>query len=399
VKFAYFSHVWGRPGQTPGQRYEELWREVELAEELDFDFAFSVEHHFTPQESWMPSPALFCTGAGMRTSRIRIGPMRYVPPLHHPLRIAEEVAALDQLLGGRLEVGLAAGVTPDFFGPYGADFGQRRELTRECAELIRTALPDGGPFDFAGPAHPLADVRLSFGSVQRPHPPLWVPTTNRATLRYLASIGAHTSATMLLPRSMLGLVYRHYVDWWQAAGHAGRPNIGYWTLVHVAPTDEEAMDRAFPQIVHTLTKTLGYGQADTGRAGAPVAGPAGLNTAQILEHAGDISFLRQHNLVFVGSPDTVIGQIRRAAAEGCFNTLLAELNFGWMTEQEVASAAKLFAAEVMPALRAYEPYPPAPNPPAGNSPAPSQPAPSQDVYSTAEADLIAQRLEALGYID
>jgi alkanesulfonate monooxygenase SsuD/methylene tetrahydromethanopterin reductase-like flavin-dependent oxidoreductase (luciferase family) len=356
LKFAYFTHVWGRPGQTPGQRLDELWREVELAEQLGFDYAFSVEHHFTPHESWMPSPAIFCTGAALRTSRIRVGPMGYVPPLYHPLRIAEEVATLDQLLGGRLEVGLAPGVTADFFGPYGADFAERRELTRECVELIRTALAADGPFDFTGPAHSMTDVTLSFGSVQRPHPPLWLPTTNRATLRYLASIGAHTSATMLLPRTMLGLVYRHYVDWWRAAGHAAEPNIGYWTLVYVAPTEDEAFDQAFPHIIHTFTKTLGYGEADAARAGAPVTAATGLSTADILAHAGDIAFLREHNLVFVGSPDTVASQIRAAADEGCFNTVLAELNFGELTQQQVASSARLFAAEVMPALRAYSPY-------------------------------------------
>jgi alkanesulfonate monooxygenase SsuD/methylene tetrahydromethanopterin reductase-like flavin-dependent oxidoreductase (luciferase family) len=348
--------VWGRPGQTPGHRYAELWREIELAEELGFDFAFSVEHHFTPHESWMPSPAIFCAGAAARTKRIRLGPMGYVSPLHHPLKIAQEVAALDQLLDGRLEVGLTPGVTPDFFGPYGADFSQRRELTKECLDMIRTALAADGPFDFAGPVHSVTDVTLSFGAVQRPHPPLWLPTTNRATLRYLASVGAHTSATMLLPRSMLGLVYRHYLDWWQAAGHQAPPNIGYWTLVYVAPTDEEAVSHAFGHIIHTLTKTLGYGQADVQRSGSPVTGSSGLSTADILAHAGDISFLQHHNLVFAGSPDTVIRQVKAAAEEGCFNTLLAELNFGDMTDAELEASATLFSTEVMPALRAYSPY-------------------------------------------
>lgn len=356
MKFAYFTHVWGRPGQTPGQRFDELWREIELAEELGFDYAFSVEHHFTPHESWMPSPAVFCTGAAMRTSRIRVGPMGYVPPLYHPLRIAEEVATLDQLLGGRLEVGLAAGVTADFFGPYGADFSLRRELTKECVDLIRTALSTDGPFDFTGPAHEMTDVTLSFGAVQRPHPPLWVPTTNRAMLRYLAGIGAHTSATMLLPRTMLGLVYRHYVNWWRAAGHDADPNIGYWTLVYVAPTDEEAISQAFPHVVHAFTKTLGYGQVDVARAGAPVTAASGLSTADILAHAGDIAFLREHNLVFVGSPESVVRQITAAADEGCFNTVLAELNFGDLTDEHIENSTRLFASEVMPALRAYAPY-------------------------------------------
>jgi alkanesulfonate monooxygenase SsuD/methylene tetrahydromethanopterin reductase-like flavin-dependent oxidoreductase (luciferase family) len=356
VKFAYFSHVWGRPGLAPAQRFCQLWDEIELAEDLGFDYAFSVEHHFTPHESWMPSPAVFCTGAALRTSRIRVGPMGYVAPLHHPLRIAEEVATLDQLLGGRLEVGLAAGVTPEFFRPYGVDFGLRRELTRECIELLRLALAADGPFDISAPRNEVAEVNLSFRGVQRPYPPLWVPTTNRATLRYLAMIGAHTSTTMLLPRSALGVLYRHYVDWWRAAGHGDGPNIGYWTLVHVAETDEEAISRAFPHVVHTLTKTLGYGQADAGRARPSAVQQSGLSTADILQHAGDVGFLRQHNLVFVGSPDTVASQIRQAAREGCFNTVLAELNFGFLDEREIRSSASLFAHEVMPALRGYQPY-------------------------------------------
>lgn len=361
MKFAYFSHVWGSPGETPEQRYRRLWWEVELADLVGFDYAFSVEHHFTPHESWMPSPAIFCTGAAMRTERIRVGPMGYVPPLHHPLRIVEEVAALDQVLGGRLDVGLAPGVTPDFFGPYGADFARRKELVDECIDLMRTAFRADGAFDFDGPVHRLRDVTLSFGPVQRPHPPLWVPTGSRHALRNLARIGAHTATTMITPRVASRAVYQHFVNWWRAAGHPGKPNIGYWTLVHVADTDDEAVNRAAPQIRHTLTEVLGYGQRNaehnaqrSGRGDG--AGPAELNTATILARAGDIEFLLDHNLIFVGSPDSVARQIRQAAAEGHFNTVFAELHLAQMTEGDIKSSVELFAAEVMPALRQYEPY-------------------------------------------
>jgi alkanesulfonate monooxygenase SsuD/methylene tetrahydromethanopterin reductase-like flavin-dependent oxidoreductase (luciferase family) len=356
MRFAYFSHVWGRPGMTPAQRFAELWDEVETAEESGFDYAFSVEHHFTPQESWMPSPAVFCTGAAARTSRIRVGPMGYVPALHHPLRLAEEVATLDQVLDGRLEVGLASGVTPDFFGPFGADFERRKELTTEAVDLIRASAAADDPIEFTGPGHQVSGPALSFGTVQRPHPPLWVPTTNRTTLRHLATLGAHTSTTMLLPRAALGTVYRHYVDWWRGAGHAGVPNIGYWTIVHVAETDQQAISHAMPQIVHTLTKTLGYGPGDNPRSRASVAGRSGLSTADILEHADDVEFLRQHRLVFVGSPETVAAQIRSAAEEGCFNTLMGEFNFGWLTPDEVRRSTELFGREVIPALRDFSPY-------------------------------------------
>ncbi len=56
MKFAHFSHAWNKPGMTPAQRYEQLWWELSLADKLGFDFGFTVEHHFNPQESWMASP-------------------------------------------------------------------------------------------------------------------------------------------------------------------------------------------------------------------------------------------------------------------------------------------------------------------------------------------------------
>ena len=57
MKFAHFSHIWGKPGMTPHRRYEELWRELELCDELGFDYSFCVEHHFRPDESLMSSPS------------------------------------------------------------------------------------------------------------------------------------------------------------------------------------------------------------------------------------------------------------------------------------------------------------------------------------------------------
>ena len=68
MKFAHFSHIWAKPGMTPHQRYEQLWRELALCDELGFDQSFCVEHHFRPDESWMSSPSLYAVGAGARTS-------------------------------------------------------------------------------------------------------------------------------------------------------------------------------------------------------------------------------------------------------------------------------------------------------------------------------------------
>ena len=121
MKFAHFSHIWAKPNMTPHQRYEQLWRELGLCDELGFDFGFCVEHHCRPDESWMSSPSLYAVGAGARTKNMRVGPMGYIVPLYAPLRLAEEIAIVDQMLGGRMECGLVPGINPDYFRPFGLD--------------------------------------------------------------------------------------------------------------------------------------------------------------------------------------------------------------------------------------------------------------------------------------
>jgi alkanesulfonate monooxygenase SsuD/methylene tetrahydromethanopterin reductase-like flavin-dependent oxidoreductase (luciferase family) len=135
MKFAHFSHVWGKPGMTAHQRYEQLWRELELCDGLDYDFSFCVEHHFRPDESWMSSPSLYAVGGGARTKRLRVGAMGYVVPLHHPLRLAEEIAIVDQMLGGRFECGLVPGISPAYFPPFGIDYNFRKSPTFEFVTI------------------------------------------------------------------------------------------------------------------------------------------------------------------------------------------------------------------------------------------------------------------------
>src|ERR1700758_4436956 len=74
MKFAHFSHVWNKPGMTAAERYDQLWRKLAVADESGFDYGFTVEHHFNPNESWMPSPSIYCAGAAAHTRRMRHGP-------------------------------------------------------------------------------------------------------------------------------------------------------------------------------------------------------------------------------------------------------------------------------------------------------------------------------------
>jgi alkanesulfonate monooxygenase SsuD/methylene tetrahydromethanopterin reductase-like flavin-dependent oxidoreductase (luciferase family) len=110
--------------------------------------------------------------------------------------------------------------------------------------LVETAFAGDEPFSFDGPFHQYEDVQLSVLPLQRPHPPLWVQSRDQDTPELLARVGA-------VPR------YREYLRRWQAAGHAHKPNISYWTLVYVGETDEAAVAQAAPHIVHAFSRVFG----------------------------------------------------------------------------------------------------------------------------------------------
>ncbi len=360
MKFAHFSHVWNKPGMVPSERYDQLWRELKLCDDLGFDFGFSVEHHFNPHESWMTSPPIYCTGAAAHTRRLRLGPMGYTVPLYDPIRIVEEAAMLDHILHGRLELGLVSGIVPDFFQPYKADFQNRRALTHEGLDLVKTAFTSGGKFSFHGPFHQYRDIQLSVKPIQKPHPPLWMQSRDRETLQVLAREGVHTGYLLFMPREDVVPRYRDYLSLWQQSNHKGKPNIGYWTLVYVDETDQRAKDTLTSHLLHCFTKVFGTRGTDTMPPYLKLAENyekrGELGAAEIARNLTNIDYLLERNLIFVGAPDTVAQRLSAAARDGLFNTILCEFNVGAMLEADLMRSITLFGREVIPALRNFEPY-------------------------------------------
>ncbi|HTW87663.1 MAG TPA: LLM class flavin-dependent oxidoreductase [Candidatus Binataceae bacterium] len=362
MKFAHFSHVWGKAALTPATRYEQLWRELEICDHLGFDYSFCVEHHFGPLESWMPTPAVYCASVAARTRRLRPGPMGYVAGLYDPIRIAEEIAVLDNLSGGRLEVGMVSGIVPSYFAGYGADFARRKEHLAEAVALLKAATTRDAPFDFEGPFHRYHNLTLSVQPLQKPHPPLWISSRDPELVPWMARNGINATYVFLFPRQEAAHRYAGFLRDWRNAGHARPPRIGYWAMVYVDETDERAVALARPQVVEAGRRFLHAEPFDVpfeeqhrkladffDRRGEP-------GEAEIFRNLLEFDYLFKRDLVFVGAPDTVAAKIRAAAAEGSFNTLFCEFNFGDLAERDLLRSIRLFGEQVMPALRSYEPF-------------------------------------------
>jgi alkanesulfonate monooxygenase SsuD/methylene tetrahydromethanopterin reductase-like flavin-dependent oxidoreductase (luciferase family) len=362
MKFAHFAHVWGKKGMTPAQRYEQLWRELQLCDELGFDYGFCVEHHFNPNESWMSAPSLYTVAAGARTKRMRLGGMGHVVPLHQSLRLAEELAIADQMLGGRLDIGLVPGITPRIFEPFGVDFESRREVTLEFVKFLRAAFAGTPNFTFHGKHHHAENVALAVPPLQKPCPPLWIETRDSATLEFCAREGINVGYFLIAPREDSAPRYRKFLEDWRKAGHKAKPNLAYSTVVYVDETDEKALKTALAEA----------GQAYRGFL-PETDDPAELQRFQ-LEHAQryierkefgaadialhllDHDWLLAHDLILIGSPDTVAKKLKKIATEGVFDTFFGEFNFSNLAETDVMRSIRLFGEKVMPQLRDFQPF-------------------------------------------
>jgi alkanesulfonate monooxygenase SsuD/methylene tetrahydromethanopterin reductase-like flavin-dependent oxidoreductase (luciferase family) len=362
MKFAHFSHVWGKPGMTPHQRYEQLWRELEQCDAVGFDYSFCVEHHFRPDESWMSSPSLYAVGGGVRTKRLRVGAMGYVVPLHHPLRLAEEIAIVDQMLGGRFECGLVPGISPGYFTPFGIDYNFRKSPTFEFVSYMRSAYGDRQPFSFHGDNHKTDSARLAVMPVQKPYPPLWMMSRDPATLEFCAKNGVNTGYFISFPREQAGPRYRKFLAEWNQERHGRKPNIAYSTVVYVDETDQKALDTALfraSRAYEGLLPLAEPGESFEDRRAKQYArflarGEEG--AARIMSNLFDQDFILENKLVFIGSPKTVAEQLQQAADIGFFNTFMGEFNFADLPEADLMRSIRLFGEQVIPALRDYEPF-------------------------------------------
>jgi alkanesulfonate monooxygenase SsuD/methylene tetrahydromethanopterin reductase-like flavin-dependent oxidoreductase (luciferase family) len=365
MKFAHFSHVWHKAGMSAGERYQQLWRELQLCDELGFDYGFCVEHHFRPDESLMSAPNLYAVSAGARTKRIRLGGMGHVVPLHHPVRLIEEIALADQMLGGRLDVGLVPGITEVYFGPFGADFKSRREVTLDFVGFLKAAYTQPHPFSYRSKHHTFDEVSLAALPVQKPYPPLWIETRDPPTLAFCAKEGINAGYFILFPRKDAHPRYTKYLADWTAAGHKTKPNIAYSTVVYVDETDEKALKTALHHAGRAYAGFFGPLKNPDDRAEERAEqekrakffeerGEAA--GAAIMRNLLDPDYLLANDLILIGSPETVTRKLKAYAEEGLFNTFFGEFNFGTLAEADLMRSIRLFGAEVMPKLRDWQPF-------------------------------------------
>src|SRR5271167_713483 len=162
MKFDIFYQLPEAAAQNTHQRYRELIAEAVEADVLGFDTVWLAEVHFAPRFSVMPTPLMLLAAIAELTTNIRLGMAVNLMPLHHPIRLAEEVATLDVLSGGRVEFGAGRGAFPLNYRGYGVEMSDSRKLFEEGLEKIKVAWTQ----------QRVDGVEVVPKPIQRPHPPI-----------------------------------------------------------------------------------------------------------------------------------------------------------------------------------------------------------------------------------
>jgi alkanesulfonate monooxygenase SsuD/methylene tetrahydromethanopterin reductase-like flavin-dependent oxidoreductase (luciferase family) len=172
IKFGYQIDFRNPPGsgRTFSELYDAMFRQIERAEELGFDSIWLTEHHLT-DDGYLPSLMPMAAAIAARTKRVRIGTYVLLFPFHHPIKLAEDIAVVDVISGGRLRIGVGQAYRAEEFAAFGINKKQRLGRTLETVEILKRAWT-GERFSFKGKYFELNDVRVLPRPVSVPHPEL-----------------------------------------------------------------------------------------------------------------------------------------------------------------------------------------------------------------------------------
>jgi alkanesulfonate monooxygenase SsuD/methylene tetrahydromethanopterin reductase-like flavin-dependent oxidoreductase (luciferase family) len=174
LQFGIFDHV-DDNGTPLADLFETRLKLVEQYDRSGFRSYHIAEHHSTPL-GMAPSPSVFLAAVAQRSRRLRFGPLLYVTPMYHPLRVAEEVVMLDHMSRGRLELGLGRGASPIEIAGFNIDPTNAPAMNREATDLILKALTSE-VVRYEGKFYRCKNVRIEAPPLQQPYPPLWFAPT------------------------------------------------------------------------------------------------------------------------------------------------------------------------------------------------------------------------------
>jgi len=337
-----------RQGSTQPGAFRDIFETAARAEAWGIDCVWLGEIHFTPGRSVISASLQVASAIAARTRRLHVGTAVQVLPLNHPLRIAEEVATVDQISEGRFEFGIGRSGVVRSYDIYGVPYAESQARFRETLEILRRAWT-GEPFSYEGQFYRVENATVAPRPYREPHPPIRMATTSDETFPIAGRLGLPIFVGLRTTEiSDLQTQLAPYREAWREAGHPGKPSVYLRIPVYASPTAEGAREEPRESVGAFFARQTDLARSAVGRAGA---GPADRRASQA-QRMANLTYddILERKVVF-GTAGAVVDRLRQLEEQLGIDGIVAELNPGGLIPTELETRSlRILAEDVLPAL-------------------------------------------------
>ena len=353
MKFGTYYFFQAHPRYSHAEIIHRELEQMVWTEELGYDSVWLTEHHFIDYGLSVDPATLACAVAS-RTQRIRIGLAAAILPFHEPLRLAEQMALVDIISKGRLDMGVGRGNRPMEFRGFRVPQHENRERFEEALEILTRAWTQE-TFSFSGEYYQIPEVRVIPKPVQRPHPPIYQVCVSKESIENTALRGWPMLNSVLYgPLDKLPDNREIYVAALDKSGKTEQEKrwlLDRWGVsrhIYVAETDKQALDETREAEMWYQESLRKFQIPERIEEAHPSLQPAFRAQAERLAKVNWDDLVRE--TVAFGSPDTVARKLEPMREMGV-GQILCWMNFGGLPQDKIRRSMELFAREVMPRFR------------------------------------------------
>ena len=330
----------------------DYWQEalvlVGLCDRYGYSHVRTVEHYFHPYGGYSPNPVVFLAAAAQVTKRARLVTGAVLPAFNNPLKLAGELAMLDALCDGRLDIGFARAFLPHEFARFGVKLDESRARFDEGMEQVRLLLEQENA-THEGRFHSFRNLTSLPRPTQRPRPPFYVAAL--ATRESFERAGAAGHGIMAIPMAggAMAELINVYRDAWKRAGHPGKGVVmlAFHMFCH---QDQATAERIAREPLNRYLRSL-VGAASAWMSGESSADYPGYDKIIAMLSRDDFDSQVAKGAAWVGTPNRILDSVVSYRQQiGDFEIASLQVNFNDMSLADAQASMRLFGEEVLPRL-------------------------------------------------
>ena len=330
---------------TTQQRFREIVDAAVLADKWGFNVFGAGEQHFVEPLCTISAGEMVLAAISTATKNIRLRTTILVLPFHHPISVAERIASLDVLSGGRVEVGTGKGNNAIAAEAFGIALAEADIRWKESMEIMLCAWGNER-FSYDGSIFRIPERRLAPNVLQRPHPPLWCAAVSPAAHEFVGKIGfgvlSLTVSVTLQQLEKRIAVYRKGIAEAEPIGKFVNDRVSVFCQLHCADTVELACEQAKGPMLEYMSEAVDLYAQITERQGKQV------DFSKIRETISDFDHCNRSDMILVGDPDLIIKKIQRYEAIGVDEMLI---RLDGIPHEDAMHSIELIGKHVIPEFR------------------------------------------------